>query len=220
MHYTFKPRLVSVLLTLIVCSSLANLGVWQLNRSAIAALQKLKNINLYRTTFRTLDIYDLIRNANTTTGEKDQGGLAGSHVKLHGKLQPENALVLESVHPVTHEPGYEVYIPLVIFGSQKSLLVSKGFETTNNPTLSGLSPQFGQRSLSGILDTPPPELQKKLNLTNYYDYILYLDHNHFLLHNQDELYPSINMNYAMEFFGFAIMIFLLSLINSLKKANP
>lgn len=153
-----------ILFLLILCTIFANLGVWHLNQGALKTLTELKN-ETHQTKTITLDA--LIQHQGDTD-------LSNTYFKASGTFDNLHAIKV----PVKNNKrsGFELYVPFYIFGSEKLILVDKGF-FTSLPSPFDAPPNFGQQEIHGILRKTFSNVIQGHMLTqathqNYFDYVL------------------------------------------------
>jgi surfeit locus 1 family protein len=170
MRYLFRLHLLSSLLILIAFSALLNLGFWQLNRS----VQKTLTQTEYQSRHHQLISLDTLENARYD--------LRFYKIHLEGKFDNSHNILLDKKldnKNINHQEGYELYTPFIIFGSDKIILVDRGFipEGKSQNPLTEIEPIFGQQKIKGILNKIPSsgidleELSGELQRP-FYNYIL------------------------------------------------
>jgi hypothetical protein len=197
MRYVFKPRFVSVLLILIICSLLINLGVRQLNHFEKKKLQQLKH---HHPLAKSIEIEQFIQ-------QKPTADLSGYHVSGHGKFDNTHRIIIKS----TDQKGYELFTPFYYFGSRRALLVDRGFYANDNELSAAMLPIFGDHILSGKLTLPSTQIHQFLN-SAYYKYVLIPTQGLSL-----DLFRS-SFNIAIELFILAGSILTICLLWSIKKS--
>lgn len=229
MKYTFRPTLITSLLTMVLLSALINLGFWQLNRAEFKKLLKMQYFERSHTT--------LTAEALATKQEN----LRYYRIHLTGRYDNEHNILLDN-KIVDHKVGYELLTPFTIFGSPKVILVDRGWIPVGSSrnTLPSISPIFGEQRLDGILDNIPAgglvlgkaevfthtwpwrvstidlqEVQKQLH-HNFYPYIIV---NHASTVLPTNLKPEKHIAYAFQWFALAFTLLILFIVVSVKKRD-
>jgi len=200
MRYKFKPRLVSVLLVLILCSFFTTLGVWQITRFESQRLE----LQLQH------DYPHQVINVEQLSQRYSTDFLSKHHFYGYGKFNNAHHIIMKQKDPTTHQLGFELYTPFYIFGKSKALLVDRGFYTDHNQLDNAVFYEFGEQSIGGKLIPPSIQLQAFMNQKDY-KYILIPTHSiSFSLFNSP-------IDSAIEFFMIAGILLALSLLNCIKK---
>jgi surfeit locus 1 family protein len=156
MKYTFRPTLITTLITLIIFSALLNLGFWQLNRAEFKKLLSMQYFERSQTVITA-----------ATLNEK-QENLRFFKIQLSGRFDNDHTLFIQN------KTGFQVLTPFNIFGSTKIILIDRGEVATNNAK--DIAPIFGEQEVKGILEDIPTQLDMT-NLSikykrDFYPYIL------------------------------------------------
>ncbi len=200
MKYTFRPTLVTTLITLIIFSALLNLGFWQLNR---AEFKKLLNMQYFERSQTAI---------TAATLNTKQENLRFFKIQLTGRFDNDHTVFLP------HNTQFIVFTPFNIFGATKMILVERG--TVPNKDSKTITPIFGEQEIAGILDDVP----QKLNFTklsqdikkDFYPYII-ISHNAATLPIQAK--SQEHVIYAMEWFGLSLLLLLFFVISNIRKNN-
>jgi len=223
---TFRPSLVSALFALVVLSILLNLGVWQLNRAEVKVLLKMQFEQRRNT---VIDISTL------DDAAKD---LRYYSVTLTGKFDNQHNLLLDN-KIVNHQVGYDVLTPFYVFGSQKVILINRGWipQGQSRDKLPNIDPLLGEQTITGILtgvdqggiqlgpeifnQTWPWRVENvdltKLSAITKQDYYHYLVATDATAVSVSNLKPERHIAYAFQWFALAIAFVVMFIILSLKK---
>lgn len=130
-NYSFKPRLIPTLATLLVLPLLINLGLWQSNKAdRKQALQ---------------DVYNQREEATTVQIGSEPLNLESirfSKVIVRGDFEPAYQVLIDN-QIFQGQVGYHVITPLHISGSNMRILVNRGWV-----------PMGGDRNILPVIDTP------------------------------------------------------------------
>jgi surfeit locus 1 family protein len=139
MKIQFRVRLIPTILMIIIFFILLSLGFWQLNR----ADQK----KIYLTAFR----YNQQSEAMLLADVPHDFGLLRFHkIKLTGHFDNRHQFLLEN-QVVNRQQGVDVLTPFIPVGSQKIILVNRGWVPLGWQQKIQLKPVNGQTTLVGLL---------------------------------------------------------------------
>jgi surfeit locus 1 family protein len=114
-NYQFKPKLISTSATVLLLILMINLGMWQSNK----ADQKQAKMDLFEQ--REKDEF-----VSIGTGDIDLETMRYRRVALKGIFEPEYQILLDN-KVYNGQAGYHVITPLHINGSDKRILVNRGW---------------------------------------------------------------------------------------------
>lgn len=143
-NYSFRPRLIPSLITLLLLPVLVSLGFWQLDR----AEQKFSA--------RELRAQRLEQSPKPlAAGDTDAGGMLARRVLARGHFDLQHQFLLQN-QLYREQPGYQVYTPLRL-SEEVGVLVDRGwtaahFGRQEAPDLSGSAERL---ALTAVVDTPP-----------------------------------------------------------------
>ncbi len=112
----FRPRAIPTLVTLLLVALFSSLGVWQLHRAKEREAQRMAWIEAGRQA--AIELF--------ADWQGDPRELEHRKVLVRGEYQPERQILLDNV---VHEgrPGVDVLTPLKLAGSERELLVDRGW---------------------------------------------------------------------------------------------
>jgi len=232
--YEFKPRLWPTLATIPMLIFLLQLGFWQVERLEwkLSLLDKIEARAKGAPVALPLDIVDI-----------DE--LEYLRVLVTGTFDNEHELTMYSVGP-NGQPGYDLYTPLVI-SDEKQIIINRGWvpeqlkEVNTRPD----SQIHGEISVTGLLRKPwgklwyGPEnepdnnmwfygdvinMSKTMKISNSFAMYLYaekeLNNNRFPIAGRTEFNIVNNhLDYALTWFGLAIVLVGIYLIAHIKKKS-
>jgi surfeit locus 1 family protein len=223
---TFRPSFVSTLFALVVLSILLNLGVWQLNRAECKELLKMQFEQRYHTIIDISALDDAVQD------------LRFYSITLTGKFDNQHNILLDN-KIVNHKVGYDVITPFYVFGSEKAILINRGWIPIGQSrnVMPHVDPLLGIQTISGILtafddggmqlaaDTfdgnwpwrvQKLDINKLSNLTHqdYYHYLVATDQTAVPISN---LKPERHIAYAFQWFALAVAFIVMFIILSLKR---
>jgi len=200
MKYTFRPTLITTLITLIIFSALLNLGFWQLNRAEFKKLLSMQYFERSQTVI------------TAATLNTKQENLRFFKIQLSGRFDNDHPIF------IPNKTGFEVLTPFNIFGSTKLILVDRGMVPTNNPK--DISPIFGEQEVKGILDDVSAQLDMtQLGLTLKHDFYPYV-----VISHTSETLPINNtaekhVVYAFQWFALSLALLLFFIVANIRKNN-
>lgn len=142
--YSFRPRLIPTLATLILLPVLVSLGFWQLNRAdqkyAARALREQRLTQPPR---------------SLSADDTNAGAMLARRVEAAGRFDLQHQFLLQN-QLYQEQPGYQVYTPLRL-GNGVGVLVDRGWVaahlgTQDQPRLDGSA---GPIAITAVVDTPP-----------------------------------------------------------------
>jgi surfeit locus 1 family protein len=144
-------RLLITLLTLLGMAATASLGRWQLNRAAEKeALQAGMEAHSSK---HPLD-------AATLLAQPEPASLVHQHALLRGVWMPDSSVYLDN-RQMNAKVGFYVVTPLRLEGSDKSILVQRGWVPRNfeaREKLPAVATPAGQVAIAGRIALPPGKL--------------------------------------------------------------
>jgi surfeit locus 1 family protein len=227
MRYSFRPRLLTTLLTLVLFSILLNLGVWQLHRGAAKT-------SLQKDYTQRKQVWIDASRLNETTQD-----LRFYKIRLSGKFDNSHNILLDN-KIVQHQIGYELYTPFYIIQNQKSIFVDRGFvpQGPSRQILPSIPFIEGEQTIQGILTTPPssglkigaeetfkdvwPLRVSRMDINQLSTRLSHSFYAYVLTQNDSDLSvstlkPERHQGYAFQWFALAATLLILYIIVSVKK---
>ena len=200
MKYTFRPTLITTLITLIFFSALLNLGFWQLNRAEFKKLLTMQYFVRSQTVI------------TAATLNTKQENLRFFKIQLTGRFDNAHSLF------VPNKKAFDVFTPFNIFGATKMILVERGTVPTQDPNR--ISPIFGEQDIQGILEIAPTALNfAKLSHAVKHDFYPYIVISHDASTLPLNSRSQEHVIYAMEWFGLSLLLLLCFTIANIRKNN-
>lgn len=200
MKYTFRPTLITTLITLIIFSALLNLGFWQLNRAEFKKLLKMQYFERSQTVI------------TASTLNTKQENLRFFKIQLTGRFDNEHPVFLAN----KTKSGFEIFTPFNIFGSTKMILVDRGTVPTDDPK--NIAPIFGEQTIKGILDNVSPLLDtRKIDKKLKHDFYPYVVISHTPTTLPMNVKSERHIVYAFQWFAVSLVLLLFFIIASIKK---
>ena len=200
MKYTFRPTLVTVLITLILFSALLNLGFWQLNRAEFKKLLNMQYVERSQTVI------------TAATLSAKQENLRFFKIQLTGRFDNDHSIF------VPHKTGFEVLTPFNIFGSTKMILVDRGSIT--HADSKNIAPIFGEQEIGGVLDTVSAQVDtKKLSAQLDRELYPYVVISHTAATLPIEAKSEKHIIYAFQWFALSLTLLLFFIIANIRKNN-
>jgi surfeit locus 1 family protein len=230
--YLFSPGWIPTLATLLLMPLLLGLGFWQLDRAQQKRIleQQLTQTNI------PLTLEQISSYPNVT--------LRYRRLQVSGHFDNQHLIYLDN-KTYQHHPGIHVLTPFIVQGTNKILLVNRGFLPLLDRTHLPFVPTSTQpRNLSGIINFPSKAflLKKERSATNWPLLIQGLDLKDLELKLQTPLYPFILMQenkdetnlvrewhqvnfpsyrhtgYAFQWFGLALTLIIIYLKLNLRRS--
>ncbi|HEV2613367.1 MAG TPA: SURF1 family protein [Gammaproteobacteria bacterium] len=200
MKYTFRPTLLTTLITLVIFSALLNLGFWQLNRAEFKKLLKMQYFERSQTLI------------NATTLNTKQENLRYFKIQLTGRFDNDHSILLKN------KEGYEVLTPFNIFGSTKMILVDRG--VVSDTDAKNISPIFGEQTIKGALDIISPDVDtEKLSKQLKHEFYPYVVVSHTPVTLPINVKSEKHIIFAFQWFALSLTLLLLFIMANIRKNN-
>lgn len=236
-RYSFKPKLVPTLATIILLPCLIALGMWQLHR----AEQKRQLLSMYETRLQQAA-------QPVTTIVPDAADIDFLPVKVTGEYDNHRHILLDNKF-YKHLLGYQVLTPFIIKGTGKAILVNRGWiprgEIRNH--LPKIPPVSGTQTVKGYIKIPDknvftlgrkyektdlwPRRVQQVNIhllsqqleLDLYPFILLLEPSEAHGFQRDwtpvVVNPAKHTGYAIQWFSLAVLLVIIYISVNLRKEN-
>ncbi len=146
--WCFSPRLTTSLLTLVLISLFVFLGCWQLDRA-----EQKRNLYVEFENRQSGDVIDLNQNDSVSLGSDS---LLWRPVTAHGRFLEGFQILLDNQVENT-KVGYYVYTPFRLAGSEKMVLVNRGWLAVgpDRKTLPKLTMSEGSVNIKAVVKEIP-----------------------------------------------------------------
>lgn len=203
MKYTFRPTLLTTLITLVIFSALLNLGFWQLNRAEFKKLLKMQYFERSQTLI------------TATTLNTKQENLRYFRIRLTGRFDNDHSLLLKNNG---ENKGFEVFTPFNIFGSTKMILVDRGAVSATDAK--NISPIFGEQTIKGTLDNISPELDtEKLSQQFKHEFYPYVVVSHTPVTLPINVKSEKHIIFAFQWFALSLGLLLFFIVANIRRNN-
>lgn len=200
MKYTFRPTLITTLITLIIFSALLNLGFWQLNRAEFKKLLKMQYFERSQTLI------------TASTLNTKQENLRFFKIQLTGRFDNDHSLL------VKRKDKFEVFTPFNIFGSTKMILVDRGIISADDAK--NILPIFGEQTIKGVLDITSPDLDiETLGKQLKHQFYPYVVVSHTPVTLPINVKSEKHIIFAFQWFALSLTLLLLFIIANIRKNN-
>ena len=236
-RYRFQPKLIPTLATILALPILVSFGVWQSNK----AQQKQALQDLY-------DVRSALPPERLPTGFIDTENFRYKKIIVRGRFDPKYQILLDN-RINNEQAGYHVITPFQIEGSEKYILINRGWIPLgmDRSQLPNIATPQGMLEVIGIATLPPSkiyELMKpepirgewqtvwqNMDLKRYREAVPFQVQPIIVQMDKDSeggfmrVWPrpdnriETHLGYAFQWFGMAVMLVLFYLIVNIKKID-
>lgn len=234
--YSFSPRLLPTVLTLLLLPILIGLGYWQLQRA--------EEKRVLRTQYEQRMIHSPLSLPNLATLPDPRF----YPLQVRGHFDNEHLFFLDN-KIVQHQIGYEIVAPFIPTDGSAAILVNRGWVAMgkNRQTLPIIPPIAAEITLTGLIDVPQPGFKLGANAENQQGWprrvqsviiadlakqVGYPLRPFILLQNSDEtsyprgwtplnVTPTRHLGYAFQWFALALaLLFIYFVVNTHREDKP